>query len=219
MSIIKILSIDQPWSGGCLIPAEEMAKLQQADDIIQTARDRAAVYLRSARKRRREKRAHFLKRLAQLERARRRRYEERFRQAKEEGVEAALGWVVDQQLWEQKVYKRLLRQVCEQLSDRLRTISSTFPWEQLLAEQLAPLCQEFRSSAPLTLKVASTMFNVLPEEVLVMPVNVERDETLAYGHALLETPLVRIELRLPAQIDQLCEALSRLQQEALNEPD
>lgn len=216
---LNLISLEQSVASRPVIPAHEIDRLLQAQNIIEVARQRAAEYLQSARQQRGEARARFQRRMAQQRRGWRRHYRKIFAQAKMDGTEAALNWLVDQQRWEHLVYQRLTKQIAGLLSERLQVISRDLPWEGLLFEQLGPLCNELQNAHPLTLKISPALSRCLSQDVLALPLTVEQDESLAFGDALLETQLVRVELKLPGQINLLCEALEKLSWEALREPN
>jgi len=216
---LNMVTLEQNGAAQTLIPAAEMARLQQAQDIIQSARQRAIAYLQTARIQRRQQRKRSQRRLAQQQRGWRRHYDRQFALAKEKGTQAALQWLVDQQQWERLVYQRLTHEIASQLSQRLREISQHLPWEKLLFEQLGPLYKELQTQPSLTLKVAPALYERLPTEVKALPLVIEQQENLPPGDAVLENQLVRVELKLPGQLEQLCDALATLRWEQLYEPD
>ena len=219
ITTLNIIRLGGRWSSATVVPRAEMAKLAQAEEIIQDARRRAARYLQQARARNHAQRARLRRRLAQAQRMHQKHCARQLQQAKEQGTNAALGWLIEQQHWEHQVYQRLTHQIAHGLAARLSAISQRIPWEQMLSEQLASLCQEFHDTHPLTLKVAPALFERLPEEILRLPLTVVRDGALLAGDACLESPMVRIELKLPGQIAQLCQALSSLEWTQLYEPN
>lgn len=222
MNISKALNIvilDQNGTSLPIVSASEMAKLTNAQEIIEYARRRAAEHLQSARVQRKGLRAHFRRRMAQQKRAWQKHYRKRFTQAKEKGTEAALHWLVEQHQWELQIYQRLTREISTLMASRLREISRSFPWEEFLFEQVEPLCEELRSQSSLTLKVAADGFEHLSEKVKQLPLTVMKDTSLQAGYAMLESSLVRIEFTLPEQIEKLCDALVTLSWEQLHESD
>jgi len=216
---LNIVILDQHGASQPIVPASEMVKLTQAQAIVESARQRAAEHLQLVRVQRREQRARFLRRMAQQRRAWQKQYRTHFTQAKEKGTEAALHWLVEQRQWELQIYQRLTREIATLLASRLRDISRRFPWEELLFEQVEPLCEELQSQSSLTLKVAVDGFEQLPEDVKQLPLTVVKEASLPAGHAVLESSVVRVELTLPGQIEQLCDALATLSWEQLHEPD
>ncbi|EOZ9391092.1 hypothetical protein ACQYE5_003056 [Enterobacter cancerogenus] len=216
---LHITTLDHHDPVGGIIPVDELKQLQQAHDIIESARQRAVEFLQQARRQRQDQRQRFRRRLAQQRRGWQKKYLQRFAQAKEEGRQAALVWLIEQQCWERQVYQRLTQNIGELLSRRLREISPRFPWETLLYEHLVPLCDELHEQAPLILKVAPVLYDRLPAEVVALPLQIEQDASLLPGDALLESPVLRIELKLPGQIEHLCEMLKTLRWEQLHESD
>lgn len=214
-----MVTLEQNGGAWAIIPAQEMAQLQQAQYIINTARQRAAACLQRARMQRSEERKRFRRRLAQQKKALKRQYSQHFDRAKEEGTHAALHWLVDQHQWEHGVYQKLTAEIVTLLSLRLKKISEKLPWEQLLFEQIAPVCHELQNQNALTLKVAPSLFDSLPADVLDLPVTIEKNENLLYGEAILESSLVRVKFNLASQIEQLGNLLATLRWEQLNEPD
>ena len=218
-SELHIITFENNAPGGEIIPVDELKKLQHAQEIIESARMRAAEFLQQARRQRQEQRQRFRRRLAQRRRGWQKQYRRRFAQAKEEGTQAAMVWLVDQQCWERHVYQRLTQNIAGLLAKRLQEISQSLPWETLLFENLAPLCVELQEQTSLILKVAPALYESLPAEVAVLPLQVEQDASMLPGDARLESPVLRIELKLPGQIEQLCEVLKTLRWEQLHEPD
>lgn len=216
-SELNIVIFEQDCQNWSIIPGNELIKLQQAQEIIQSARQRAAQFLLQARRQRLEHRQRFRRGLAQRRRRWQKQYRQRFAQAKEEGTQAALVWLVEQQSWERQVYQRLTQNIAGLLSQRLQEISQRLPWETLLFEHVSPLCNELKGQTSLTLKVAPTLYDNLPAEIASLPLLVEQDHALLPGDARLESPVVCVELKLPGQIAQLCEALETLRWEQLHE--
>lgn len=216
---LNIVTLKQNKIFGAVISASDMRELHLAEDIIQAARHRAAELLVRAREHRREQRKRFRRRMAQQRRRWHKQNYQSYQAAKEGGAKAALEWLVEQQHWEQHVYRRMTQDIAGLLAQRLREIGQNFPWETLLFEHLSPLCDELRGQSSLTLRVAPAFYPQLPAEIMSLPLAVETDETLPVGEAMLESPVVRVALKLPAQIAQISEALSALRWEQLDESD
>lgn len=216
---LPIITVDSEWRGADVIPATELAQMLQAEDIVCRARRQAAAYLQTARRQRKRWRAKNRLYLRQCQQAQRRYYIKSFREAREAGSAAAISWLVEQNRWQQGAYRHLTRQIGRQLAQRLRNMSGSFPWEQLLESEVTALYREFQQEPGLTLRVSPEMFASLPDALTALPINIECGSDLNRGHALLENHLVRIELKLSRQLEQLCEALETLTWEQLNEPD
>ncbi|HEY3591048.1 MAG TPA: hypothetical protein VGL07_13405 [Buttiauxella sp.] len=216
---LNIVSLDQCGAWQSVISANDMTKIHQAQDIILAARQRAYEHLQAARAHRLVQRTRFRRRLARQRHAWRRHYQRLFVRAKEDGAQAALHWLVDQHRWEQEACQRLTGEIARLMAARLREISQCFPWEELLFDQVGPLCQELQNQSGLKLKVATALYERLPPEVTSLPLDIECAENLPVGDAQLESKTVRVEIKLSGQIEQICNALTTLRWEQLYEPD
>ncbi|MCT4700521.1 hypothetical protein MUA02_01185 [Enterobacteriaceae bacterium H20N1] len=216
---VPVIFVDSEWRGCTVIPAAELSRILEAEDIIHRGRCLAAEYLQTARRQRQRWRAKNRRHLLQRQRAQRRHYAKCFQQAREKGAAAAIGWMVEQHGWQQQVYRHLTQQIVQQLALRLMQMSASFPWEQLLEAEVMDLYREFQHEPALTLRVSPRMRENLPETLKTLPVSIESSPDLSEGSALLENHLMRIELKLPHQLEMVCNALNALTWEQLNEPD
>ncbi|KML17783.1 hypothetical protein VL10_24100 [Leclercia adecarboxylata] len=216
---VPVIAVDEKWCGTSVIPAAELARILEAEDIILRARRLGAEYLQIARQQRQQWRKKNRRHQLQRQRAQRRHFAKCRMQAKEDGSASAMTWLVEQNNWQQQVYRHMARQIVQQLTQRLMQVSTSFPWERLLETEVTHLYREFQHEPGLTLRVSPRMFDNLTDEFKSLPVNIESSPALAEGHAMLENHLIRIELQLPRQLEQLCEALGALTWEQLNESD
>ncbi|CAI1009447.1 FliH/SctL family protein [Serratia quinivorans] len=215
----SIIEWDQPLGASNLISADELARLQQVEDIIQSARGRAAHYLRLAREQRREMRRRTRRQQAQFHHSARRRRRQHFHQAEQAGTQAALVWLVDQQQWQFQVYQRLMTGITRQLAQRLHQLVADLPWQQLLATQVKQLMDEYPHNHRLNLQVSPLMYDDLRAQLNHLPLTLVADVALAPGQAVLSSDLVQVRLNLPQQLALLCDKVAESGWETLHEPD
>lgn len=186
-----------------IIDAEQLKNIFAQDALLRNSRTRAMHYLLAARKR-----AHA-HRLVVNERAQRE-VKQAFEKMKSEASDAALTWLVQEQTWAQNLYEAIAERMYQSLRSQLYILFDSLPWDDLLLDIIEKVVQEARMGSIVNVYVSSDCYNSLSARLSTEYIHIHKDHTIKAGTAIVENTVMRVQIDLRSQLDNLLEQIGRL---------
>lgn len=193
-----------------LLESDSLDALLSLDAEERGAKERIHAYLHQARRTRHQNRARDRRLLAQRQRSHMRRERRRFEEAEEQGRRAAVQWLVSEQVWEKQVMCRLMASVGRGLADHLQALLPGLDWSDMLAQQLPALIEGMQQDMGLVLRVPDESLSRVTEKLAPLPVRVVPLGQNTADVAVLENDLMRVEIPLSRQFDDILKQLRQL---------
>lgn len=193
-----------------LLTCETLDAQLSLDAAQRDAHERILTRLQNARRYRHRMRARDRRLFAQRQRSHIRREQQRMQEAEVQGRRSALQWLVSEQNWEKQVMQRLMTSVGNTLADHLQAMMPEMDWGEALAQQLPALIENMDKETKLTLRVPDVVFTQAAEKLAAFPLQLAPTEAGDIDIAVLESDLMRVEIPLGRQLDDVIKQLHEL---------
>lgn len=193
-----------------LLTRETLDAQLSLDAAQRDAHERIHTHLQSARRHRHRMRARDRRLFAQRQRSHTRREHQRMKEAEAQGRRSAMQWLVSEQHWETQVMQRLMTSVGRTLADHLQAMMPEMDWSETLVQQLPALMENMDKDTNLVLRVPDAAFARATEKLAAFPLQLAPTEAGDIDIAVLESDLMRVEIPLGRQLDDVIKQLHEL---------